>query len=181
MYSNLYVTYGQGREPMVCPCSGRANSAVTAFKFGQRPSDALIVRRVPHESSLLRQVQHRSSGHLIARAAVSQLRAAGAAARLDAGRALRGSACLGRHAHARASGRRGLLADAEAKQFDVIPVDDLSRAFRHQGDQYDTLELLRYHGIHVVPTPAAIPCWCGGRSWRRNSLPRSKTSSRRDT
>jgi site-specific DNA recombinase len=43
-----------------------------------------------------------------------------------------------------------LLADAEAKQFDVILIDDLSRAFRHQGDQYDTLELLRYHGVHVV-------------------------------
>lgn len=43
-----------------------------------------------------------------------------------------------------------LLADAEARKFDVVLVDDLSRAFRHQGDQHDTLEWLRYHGIHVV-------------------------------
>lgn len=43
-----------------------------------------------------------------------------------------------------------LLLDAEAHKFDILLVDDLSRAFRHPADQIDTLDLLRYHKVHVV-------------------------------
>lgn len=43
-----------------------------------------------------------------------------------------------------------LLADAEARKFDLVLVDDLSRAFRNQADQIENLEWLLFHGIHVV-------------------------------